>query len=224
LGAALYRGRVTSCCRAASCEQFFKPGAARRSLEAYRRKGLDVLERQMVASASTGTLDGLRVLEIGGGIGRLQAELLDAGAAEGEVVELVSAYEPYARELAREKGLEARTSFHVVDILEEPDGVEPADVVVLNRVVCCSPDGVALAAAAARLARQTLVLSFPRDVFWIRAGVRVLNASLWLTRNPFRVFVHRPATLFAAAEAEGIHVREGDRNAFWQWATLRRGA
>lgn len=178
----------------------------------------------MVASVSVGTLDGLRVLEIGGGIGRIQAELLDAGAAEGEIVELVSSYEPYARELAREKGLEARTAFRVVDILEEPDGVEPADVVVLNRVVCCSPDGVALTAAAGRLARQALVLSFPRDVFWIRAGVRMLNASLWLMRSRFRVYVHRPAELFAAAETEGVHVREGDRSSFWQWATLRRAA
>ena len=69
----------------------------------------------MVASVSVDPLDDLRVLEIGGGIGRIQAELLDAGATEGEIVELVSAYEPFARELAREKGLEARTTFHVVD-------------------------------------------------------------------------------------------------------------
>jgi hypothetical protein len=215
---------MTSCCRARSCEQFFKPSVARRSLETYRRKGLDALEQQMVVSASKGGVDGLRVLEIGGGIGRIQAELLVAGAGKGEIVELVSSYEPYARELAREKGLEARTAFHVVDILEEPDRVAPADVVVLNRVVCCSSDGIALTAAAGRLARQALVLSFPRDVFWIRAGVRMLNASFWLMRNPFRVYVHRPAALFAAAEAEGVHVREGDRSAFWQWATLRRAA
>jgi magnesium-protoporphyrin O-methyltransferase len=178
----------------------------------------------MVASVSAVELDGLRVLEIGGGIGCIQAELLEAGAAEGEVVELVSAYEPYARELAREKDLEARTTFRVVDILERPDAVEPADVVVLNRVVCCSPDGVALAAAAGRLARQALVLSFPRDVFWVRAGVRMLNASFWLMRKSFRVYVHRPAVLFAAAEAGGARVGEGNRSAVWQWATLRHVA
>ena len=81
-------------------------------------------------------MDGARVLEIGGGIGRIQAELLATGAADqGEVVELVGAYEPYARELARDIGSEARTSFRIVDILDEPDAVEPADIVVLNRVV-----------------------------------------------------------------------------------------
>ena len=215
---------MRSCCRATSCEQFFKPSVARRSLETYRRKGLDAQERRMVASLSAEPLDGARVLEIGGGVGRIQAELLSAGAEQGEIVELVPAYEPYARELARDKGLDARTSFHVVDILDEPDAVEPADIVVLNRVVCCSPDGVALAAAAGRLARRTLALSFPRDVFWVRAGMRLLNAGLWLSRSSFRVYVHRPAALFAAAEHEGVHLQEGDRGVFWQWATLRRAA
>ena len=215
---------MRSCCRATSCEQFFKPHVARRSLETYRRKGLDAQERQMVASLSAEPLDGARVLEIGGGIGRIQAELLGIGAEQGEIVELVPAYEPYAHELAQERGLDGRTSFHVVDILDEPDAVEPADIVVLNRVVCCSPDGVALAAAAGRLARRTLVLSFPRDVFWVRAGIRLLNAGLWLSRSSFRVYVHRPAALLAAAEDEGVHLREGDRGVFWQWATLRRAA
>jgi magnesium-protoporphyrin O-methyltransferase len=215
---------MKSCCRAGSCERFFKPSVARRSLETYQKKGLDQLERNLVSHIATDARTAARVLEIGGGIGRIQVELLEAGAEQGEVVELVGAYEPYASELAREKGVEGRTTFRVVDILERPDAVEPADIVVLNRVVCCSPDGVALAAAAGRLARRTLVLSFPRDVLWIRLAVRMLNAGLWLMRNPFRVFVHRPAALFAAAEAEGVQFEGGDRGAFWQWAMLRRAS
>jgi hypothetical protein len=197
---------------------------ARRSLETYRKKGLDRLERRMVASVAAGVLNGKRVLEIGGGIGRIQAELLATGADQGEIVELVPAYEPYARELAREIGLEGRTSFRIVDILEEPDAVEPADIVVMNRVVCCSADGVDLAAAAARLARQTLVLSFPRDVMWVRAGMRLLNASFRLRRNSFRAYVHRPNALFAAATSGGLRLARGEQGAFWQWAALERAA
>src|SRR5688500_11470383 len=150
----------------------FTPRMARRSLEKLREKGLGDLEREMIAAASVAGLEGARVLEIGGGIGALQAELLDAGAAQGEVVEIVASYEPYARDLARERGLEQRTSFRVADVLEQPDGVAPADVVLMNRVVCCTPDGVQLARIAAGLARGSFVLSFPRDVVWMRAAVR----------------------------------------------------
>jgi Methyltransferase domain len=195
---------------------------ARRSLAKYRDKGHGKLERDIVAAASAGGLAGTRVLELGGGIGTIQSELLEAGAARGEVVELVAAWEPYARELARERGLEERTAFRVADVLEDPASVEPADVVVMNRVVCCSPDGVRLAGAAARLARGTLVLSFPRDVPWVRAGLRLVNGVLRLTGKSFRVFAHPRGALLSAATAEGLTLAESGGGAIWEFAALRR--
>ena len=151
---------MKSCCRAQSCERFFKPSLARRSLETYQKKGLDQLERDLVSHIAPDARTAARVLEIGAASGGSRPSSSKQVRSRGRVVELVAAYEPFASELAREKGLERRTAFRVVDILERPDDVEPADIVVLNRVVCCSPDGVALAAAAGRLTRRTLVLSF----------------------------------------------------------------
>lgn len=195
---------------------------ARRALERYRAKGLDDLEREMVAAVPPADVEGGRVLEIGGGVGTIASELLAAGAAEGEVVELVAAWEPYALELARERGFEGRTSFSVVDILDRPEAVAPADVVVLNRVVCCSPDGVALTGEAARHARRALVLSFPRDVFWVRPVLWALNAGMWLLRRSYRSFVHAPGALAAAAESEGLRRSEGGRGLVWEFAAFTR--
>jgi hypothetical protein len=213
-----------NCCggRAAPCEQFFKPRVARRSLALYRKKGHGDLERQMVAAAAQGGLSGARVLEIGGGIGTFQAELLEAGAERGEIVELVPAWEPYARELAREKGLEDRTTFRVADVLDEPESVAPADVVVMNRVVCCSPDGIELAGAAARLARRTLVLSYPRDVVLVRAALRVVNLVLRVGRRSIRVFAYPREALLGAAQAEGLGLVESASRGPWEFAALRR--
>jgi magnesium-protoporphyrin O-methyltransferase len=200
----------------------FKPRMARRNLKRYRRKGLDDLERQMVSAASAGGLEGTRVLEIGGGIGTLQAELLEGGAGRGEVVELVASYEPYARELAREKGIEERTTFRVADILAGPEAIEPADVVLLNRVVCCSPDGIALVGEAARLARRTLVLSFPRDVVWVRAVLRFVNAGLRLMGRSFRVFVHPPEAIVRTAESSGLRLAERGHGPIWEFVAMQR--
>jgi hypothetical protein len=176
----------------------------------------------MVESALAEGVDGARVLEIGGGIGAIQVELLQAGAERGEVVELVPAFEPFARELAREAGLEVRTSFRVADVLDDPAAIEAADVVVLNRVVCCSPDGVALTAHAASLARRTLVLSFPRDVLWIRVGARTANGGLRLLGRSYRVFIHAREALIAAAEAEGLRLSDSGRRGGWEFAALNR--
>jgi hypothetical protein len=200
----------------------FSPRVARRSLARYRSKGLDEIERRIVASAKETGIRGARVLEIGGGIGVIQAELLDGGAATGEIVELVGAYEPYARELASEKGIADRVTFRVADLMERSDDVEPADVVILNRVVCCSPDGIELTGIAGRLARRALVLSYPRDVMWVRLGVGLINVGQRLFRRSFRAFVHSPAKLRAAVEEQGLRATDLGRTTFWEYTTLER--
>ena len=200
----------------------FDPRAAERSLERYRQKGLDRLERMMLASAARAGVEESRVLDLGGGIGALQTELLESGAASGEVVEIVSSYEPYARELAHERGLEDRTRFRVADVLDSPDVVQPAEIVVLNRVVCCSPDGIRLTAVAAHVARTRLVLSFPRERALVRIGIRLANAWYWLRRRSFRVFLHPRVALVGAAEAEGLRLADGGRVSLWEFAAFER--
>jgi magnesium-protoporphyrin O-methyltransferase len=210
------------CCRTGVCEEMFQPRVARKNLKRYRKKGLDAIERQIVTSISSEERDNARVVEIGGGIGAIQAELLVGGAREGEIVELVSAYEPYARELAQEKGLESRSRFRVVDVLEQPEAVKPAAIVILNRVVCCSPDGVQLATVAARLAERILVLSFPRDRLLVRVVVGAINASRKVMGKSFRVFLHSKASLASAAQAQGLLPTGSGRNVAWEFLVLRR--
>jgi hypothetical protein len=215
---------VPGCCRAATCQEFFNAREARRNLSRYRRKGLGGIERQMVASLDAGLLRDARVLEIGGGIGMIQAELLKAGAARGEIVELVQAYEPFARELAHDQHIEGRTTFKVADVLDQPDTVSPADVVVMNRVVCCSPDGVRLAGVAAGLAGRALIMSFPRDRLFVRIGGRVLNAVLGALGRSFRVFLHPRDALQAAAQAQGLRPAGSGRSFAWEFVAFRRHA
>jgi magnesium-protoporphyrin O-methyltransferase len=164
------------------------------------------------------------VLEIGGGIGAIQAELLEAGAERGEVVEIVGAYEPYARELAAEQGIESRTSFRVHDVLDDPSGVEASEVVVLNRVVCCSPDGVRLTGVAASLCTRTLALSFPRDRRLVRIALHGMNAVMATMRRSFRVFAHPRAELLAAGESQGLALAASGSSFAWEFVVLSRPA
>jgi len=200
----------------------FKPRYARKTLKQYRKKGLGALERQMVSSLSSTDLDEGRVLEIGGGIGAIQAELLASGAREGEIVELISAYEPYARELARDKGIETRTRFRVADVLEHPETVSSAAIVVLNRVVCCSADGIRLTALAAGLAERVLILSFPRDRLLVRAVAAAINGVQRLLGRSFRVFLHPRPSLYAAARRQGLEPSRGGRIFAWEFVAFRR--
>lgn len=211
-----------SCCRPHEPAAFFGKRFARRSAKRYRAKGLDADARELVEHLSAGGLAGKSVLDVGGGVGEVQLELLKAGAAHGTVLELVPDYEPVARELARELGLAERSDFRLVDLLREPDAAPEADLVSLHRVVCCSPEGPRLLAIAAGAAREALALSYPRDAWWTRAFVRVQNAALRLVRKQFQTYVHRPADLAAAAESAGLTPSHRRTGRVWEVAAFRR--
>ena len=207
-----------SCCAGESLDIFGEKGA-RRELRRYLRKGLGADDaRQMVAWAVSGGLDGTTVVEVGGGIGQVQVELLRRGAAAGTVVEVVSGYAAPAAELARAADVAERSAFVLADLLETPGAVEPGDIVVLRRVVCCSPDGPALLGIAAGKARRTLLASYPRDRALTRIFVRVQNALLALVRKRFRAYVHPPARLERAAAEHGLRRTRVVRGRIWETA------
>ena len=111
---------------------------SRRRLAAsrYRNRGLGGTSRDLVELA--GDVTGETVLDVGGGIGAIELELLAAGAQRATNVELSGEYEEAAAELIEERGLSERVDRRVGDFVTEP--VEPHDVVVMHRVVCCYPD------------------------------------------------------------------------------------
>jgi magnesium-protoporphyrin O-methyltransferase len=195
---------MTGCCARHGQEELFGEKTAARDARRYRAKGPDPMARSLARRAGERGLDGVTVAEIGGGVGQVLLELLKAGAARGEVVELLPMYGPHVRALAADAGLEGRVVFRTADLVADPEAREPADVVVLNKVVCCTPDGIELAGVAAGLARRTLVLSHPRESWWVRAGVAAANGLLRLRRRSFRVFVHPTGALESAVEAQGL--------------------
>ncbi|MFO7546937.1 MAG: hypothetical protein R6W77_15705 [Trueperaceae bacterium] len=195
-----------------------------------------------------------RVLEIGGGIGALQAEAILSGAGSGEVIELVGAYRPYAQRLAAELGIEGRSVFRVRDLLQAGVGaasgvvdgaavaalegvvdgaavaavdgaavdVQPADVVLMHRVICCSPDGLELTEVASRLARRALVLSFPRYTVPARAVARVQDLVFRLLGRSYRLFVRPAEAIVARAEANGLRVVARGHDLVWTFVALER--
>ena len=101
-----------NCCAAKGCDEFFTERVARRDASRYRRSGLDGSAQRVVDFVREQGVEGDSVLEVGGGVGAIQLELLKAGAARAENVELSAAYEPYAAELIQADGVEGRVERH----------------------------------------------------------------------------------------------------------------
>src|SRR5579864_2589649 len=151
---------VPGCCSPDGYSWVFSERRASSEARRFRRKGLDGTSRRVLRMVTRRPIHGT-VLEVGGGIGGIQVELLKAGAVAATNVELIPTYETAARELLREAGLEDRVQRRVADFASAADGIEPADMVVMNRVVCCYPDMPRLVTAAANRTRDRLVISYP---------------------------------------------------------------
>jgi magnesium-protoporphyrin O-methyltransferase len=212
-----------SCCQPPrGYSRLFSKRASRRDAKRYREKGLDDTAAGMVAFLRERGVEGVSVLEIGGGVGAIQLELLQAGAARATNLELSPEYEETAHELLRESGLADRVERRLGDVVEEPDLAGAADAVVMHRVVCCYPDYEALVGAAAERTRRYLVMSFPRPRLLIRIGLGAMNAAARLLRWEYRTWVHAPAALVAAAERRGLSLVSESSGRIWQVAALER--
>jgi magnesium-protoporphyrin O-methyltransferase len=215
---------VPDCCSPEGYRYVFSERSATSEAKRYRRRGLDATSRRIVDLLKAQGVDGRSVLEVGGGIGAIQIELLKAGAARAVSVELTPTYESVARELLRDNGMSDRVERRVMDFAQGAAEVEGADIVILNRVICCYHDMPRLARAAADHTRQILVLSYPRRAWWTRLGLGILNLTLGLTRREFHVFIHDPRQIIAASESNGLRPVYGEAGAIWTVSALSRTA
>lgn len=210
---------VDECCAPHAPDGFdreFDARFARRLARRYRRAGLTPSARTVLDFASSVGLRGASVLEIGGGIGDLQVEALKRGASHTTNVELSSAYEPEAARLLDEAGLRGRaTRVLGVDLAATPAAVEPADIVLLHRVVCCYPDYERLLAAAAGRGRRAVVFSHPSHNLVTRATARLVNTVYAITGNPYRAFAHPPEAMVAVLRRGGFEPRHRARSGPW---------
>jgi 2-polyprenyl-3-methyl-5-hydroxy-6-metoxy-1,4-benzoquinol methylase len=212
-----------SCCNPRGCDDFFGGKFARRVAQKYRKRGLDKTATRIVEFLEGAGIERASVLEVGGGVGEIQLELLKRGAASAVNLELSPAYDAEARALLGEAGIDAaRVERRLHDIADAPEGVEAADVVVLHRVVCCYPDYERLLGAAASRARRLLVFSHPPRNLASRAFVAVQNLGLRLTRKQFRTFAHPPGAMLDVCRAHGLRPTYAHAGAIWQVEGLGR--
>lgn len=206
------------CCQCQGIEGLFDQHTADRNLKTYRRKGPDRGTRILLDALRTAGVSGATLLDIGGGIGVIQLELLSAGAASATDVDASTVYIAAARAESARRGFGDRVTYHHGNFIALAPIIAPADIVTLDRVICCYPDMRSLVTASATKARRLYGLVYPRDTWATRAIFAVGNLLLWLRRNTFRIYAHPTPAVEAVLRAAGLE-RTFHRNAgFWQVA------
>lgn len=170
----------------------------------YRLLGLERSQRQLVAGLAEIGLTGARLLEIGCGVGFLLQHLLERGASQAVGVDLSAAMLAEAETQARRRGLSGRVRYVQGDFLDLATNLEPVDIVILDKVICCYPDAEALLTRAAEHARRAVALTYPRLTLLNRIGMQAVNRCLAWVGSGFRTYLHDPQAVEAWLSQAGL--------------------
>ena len=192
------------CCSVNGLDETFSKSVVQRELKAYLKKGLGKRAHLLADFLNRQGISGAHILEIGAGIGSLHLELMKAGAASAVGFDASQSYVAAATSLAERLNLQDSVEYHVGDFVEQAPNVQDADIVLLDRVICCYPDMKALVTASAQRARRFYALTYPRRTWWTRGGVSVVNLIQAIFRRRFRVFVHHPQDVSAIVASQGL--------------------
>ena len=212
-----YRLETMSCCgpHCSATASHFGQASAEADLKRYHTKGLDKRGRLLLEGLVRLGIEDASVLDIGGGIGTMTFELLKRGATSGVLADAAPAYLEAARAEATRTGVQHRIQFEEGNFVETSDNIAAADVVVLDRAVCCYPDWNTLLERAAVRCRRYLGLTYP----WNRPDVRFMlgfeNLLRRFSRDDFRAFVHAPAKMHEALQASGLELVSRAHTFFW---------
>jgi magnesium-protoporphyrin O-methyltransferase len=196
-----------TCSQCLGIEREFDRRTAENDLRRYRRDGAGRSTRILVEALLASGVEGQTLLDIGGGVGAIQHALLGAGAVSATSVDASSAYLAAAQEEAARRGLAERIRALHGDFVTLAPTIAPADIVTLDRVICCYHDMRSLVDASAWRARRLYAIVYPRPSWWLRPAFRTMNLWLRLRRSPFRVFLHQEAEIEAGVQRHGLQPR-----------------
>ena len=209
-----------NCCEIT--DNAFSQAEAKAEMRRYRRRG-PMRQTQFILEAIRSL--GMRnasLIDIGGGIGVIHHELLEDIASKATHVDASSAYLKEARGEATRRGHSERVDFIHADFTDIAKDIEPADIVTLDRVVCCYPDFHSLLKAAAEHSRRAVALTYPRETWYLRVFFKITDFFQKLRRDPFRVFLHPVSEMDALLKREGFQRVSLRRLFVWEVTLYQR--
>lgn len=212
-----------TCPHCEGAQKIFSDRTARRDLRRFQKKGPAKTTRILLDLVPPEAWRDATVLDIGGGVGVIQHEAIRRGAHRVTDVDASPAYLATAKAEAVRRGYSGRATYREGDFVELASTIPPADVVTLDRVVCCYPDASKLLANAGKRARRFVALAWPRDRWWTRIMAGCGNMFLRMTGNEFRAYIHADALVAGALIQQGFSQRAARTAGYWQIRVYERG-
>jgi len=158
----------------------------------FSKKGFESSQLQLLEGLSQAGYDNATLLEIGSGVGYLHQTLLERGAKSAVGIDLAADMLKEAKDWADEKGLAERTEYLQGDFIALLDQVTPAEITLLDKVVCCYPFAKLLLNSSTAKTKRVIALTYPRKRWFIKLVTEVVAVGLKIFGSDFRPYVHEP--------------------------------
>jgi len=215
-----------TCSQCSGIEEQFNDAIARKSLKRFRRRGPDRTTRLLIEglrlALERDRKPGTGLLDIGAGVGVIHHVLLTDGVEHAVHVDASTAHLAAAREETERRGHSGLVEFMRGDFVDMADHVPPADVVTLDRVICCYHEMPRLVRLSAEHALRLYGAVYPRGTTLMRAGIFAINLLMRIKRSPFRTFQHDPVEIDAVLRTAGLQRRHIRRTFGWEIVVYER--
>jgi len=205
-----------TCSQCVGIEKVFNEEYVTKELRDYRRKGPPKTTRWLIEALKNAGVQGLSLLDIGGGVGAIQHALIEAGVTQVTGVDASAAYIQATREEAERRGQAGRMTQKHGDFVDLSGELDTADIVTLDRVICCYDDMQKLVGASSNLAKRYYGVVYPRDKWYVKVALVFENLFMRLSRNPYRAFVHPTQDVEAIVKDNGFQPSFFRKTAAWQ--------
>jgi magnesium-protoporphyrin O-methyltransferase len=204
------------CCQCQGIETIFDKSSAEKDLKRYKKNGSSKLTALLIQTLEKMGVEGLTLLDIGGGIGVIQKELIKSGVKSSVTAEASTAYIDISKSLAQQWNIHDRISHIHGDFVELADSIPATDIVTLDRVICCYHNMEDLVQLSAEKAKKYYGLIYPRDNRLMKILFPLFNLYPFIKGNPFRVFVHSTEAIDKIIRKNGFKNVYHKKTISWQ--------
>ena len=204
-----------SCCQCAGIEKEFNDKYVNKAVKGYYKKGSAKNTKMLISMLKETGVKGETLLDIGGGVGAIQIELFKEGLKNALAVDASPAFLNAAKKESKSQGFEDLIKYYQGNFVDLAKDLENTSIVTLDKVICCYDDMEALVKLSAKNA-QLYGLIFPRDTWWVKTAFAFSNFFLWISRSPFRIFIHNSEKVNSLINEVGLKKKKHSYTGMWQ--------
>jgi len=210
-------------CQCQGIEVKFDRKYVDKKLKKYREEGPKKTTIQLMDALRSEGIQDMSLLDIGGGVGDIPHGLLKSGVSHAINAEGSTAYSEACQEEAERQGHADKIQHMPGNFVDLAENIPEADIVTLDRVICCFDDMPKLVNLSSQKAKRLYGVVYPRDLWWVKLTNEIYyNFRNWLIRNPMRNYVYSTEAVEAEIQKNGLKRTFHQKMGAWQVAVFSR--